>query len=124
MPDFFLDWTPQAYGIWTGVLMLAGYMFKGWLETRKLSVEDRQARREGYEQQVQNLRGENRLLQRDLTELRREYDDYRNLCNVETDQLRGQVRVLQDEVTGLKRRLDSQAVALGRQIESIKENGK
>lgn len=138
MPDFssFTQWQPQAYGIWGLFVLVSGYMFKGWLETRKLSIEDKMARREGYARQVETLHSENRNLSGDLSSLRREYDeyrrghqaefdDYRRACQAENEQLRqGQVS-LQNEVTGLKRRLDSQAVSLARQLGDIKgESGK
>lgn len=102
-PDLFKDWAPQAYGIWTLVLMAFAYFAREWRETRKLSADDRQARREGFTWQVENLQRENRGLQTDLASLRREYDDYRAICHAETDQLRGQVVLLETEVAGMKR---------------------
>lgn len=122
MLDFsFPNWQPQAYGIWTGVIMFAGWLLRELRETRKLSTEDRQARREGFAHQVEGLQVENRNLRLDLSALRHEYDDYRRLCHHETDELRGQVVELSNELTGLKRRLDSQSVAVARQI---RDNGK
>lgn len=119
------DWAPQAYGIWTLVLLAIVYFAREYRETRKLSSDDRQARREGFAAHVESLQGENRSLRSDLFDLRREYDDYRRLCQHETNQLRDEVRHLEDKVVGLNRRLDSQASALGRQIHDVrKDNGK
>lgn len=109
-PEVFKDWAPQAYGIWTLVLMAIVYFAREYRETRKLSSADRQARREGFTWQVENLQRENRDLQTDLTALRREYDAYRKLCHEETDQLRDQVLSLENEVAGLKRQRTTAAV--------------
>jgi predicted nucleic acid-binding Zn-ribbon protein len=118
VPSFppFAAWPPQAYGIYGLLFLVAAWMFKSWLETRKLSTEDRMARREGYARQVETLQRENRDLGGDLRDLRHEYDDYRKMCRAETDELRHQIVELQNEVTGLSRRLDSQAVALAREL--------
>lgn len=104
------DWPPQAYGIWTLVVMAIVYAAREYRETRKLSSSDRQARREGFTWQVENLQRENRGLQLDLTSLRREYDEYRRLCHDETDQLRMQVISLEGEVAGMKRQRATDAV--------------
>lgn len=118
MPDFsiFREWSPQAYGVWTGVMLYGGWLFKGWLETRKLSIQDRQANREGFARQVENLQGENRSLQHDLSSLRREYDEYRKLCHHETDQLRGQVIQLESEMVGMRRKFDQAQATFARQL--------
>lgn len=107
-------WTPAAYGIWTGVLMGAGWILKEWRENRKLSLEDRLARRGGYEKQVAALTAENRAVMEDLRLLREEYDTYRRLCHEETDTLRKDVIRLEDEMNGYKRRLDTQARDMGK----------
>lgn len=108
--------TPGAYGIWTGVLMFAGWWLKEWRETRKLSLDDRNAKREGYAKQVAELMRENRELRSDLTDAEDKHDRYRKACQEETDQLRSDIRSLEDMVTGFKRRLDQQASTLGRAI--------
>lgn len=108
--------TPGAYGIWTLVLMLAGWLTKEWRESRKLSYDDRQAKREGYAKQVENLQGENRALQSDLSTLRREHDDYRHLCQAETDALRKHIMWLEGELAGFKRRLDAQSISAAREM--------
>lgn len=118
------EWAPQAYGIWTLVLIAIIYFAREWRETRKLSSADRLARREGYASQVENLQRENRLLQLDLTNLRHEYDDYRRLCQQETDDLRDQIIELETKMAGLKRRVDTQAVTLPRLIEDSRKEGK
>lgn len=101
------DFTPGAYGVWTGVLMLAAWFAKEWRETRKLSAEDRQARREGYAAQLENLQQENRSLYEDQRKLRKEYDDYRHFCQMETDSLREMLIAVQGELAGYKRRVDT-----------------
>ena len=107
-------WTPGATGIWVLVLMGIAYAIREWRETRKLSAEDRQARREGYARQVEALMAENHALSDDLRLLRKEYDNYRKLCHEETDQLRTQVVELQNLVTGFERKLASQQTANSR----------
>lgn len=106
--------TITGAGTWTGVVMFAGWLAREWRETRKLSADDRLARREGYAKQVENLQVENRKLRGDLADQEERHTEYRHACQRETDQLRGEIRGLEDEMTGLKRRLDSQAGALGR----------
>lgn len=101
----FEGFTPGAYGIWSGVLMFAAWWLREWRETRKLSVDDRNARREGYAKQVSLLSAENRSLMADQRALREEYDHYRRTCHEETDQLRQQVVALEGEVAGLLRKL-------------------
>lgn len=110
--DIFKTFTPGAAGIWTGVIMFAGWILREWRETRKLSAEDRLARREGYAKQVENLQNECRALLGDLKSLRQEYDHYRQLCHDETDALRKLVMRLEGEIAGYKRRLDLQAMEL------------
>lgn len=106
------DFTPAAAGVWTGVLMFAAYLMREWRETRKLSADDRMARREGYAKQLENLQGENRALAEDSRRLREEYDGYRAFCQKENDNLRNQVIDLQFEVAGVKRQLAVQAIQL------------
>jgi len=98
------DFTPGAYGIWTGVLLFAGWLLREWRETRKLSADDRLARREGYEKQVTILTAENRALAGDMRDLREEYDQYRGICQQENDQLRSQVIKLEFDIAGLRRK--------------------
>lgn len=106
------DFTPGAAGVWTGVLMFAGWMLREWREDRKLSAGDKLARREGYEKQVQMLSAENREVGKDLRELRAEYDRYRALCQSETDGLRLQIIELQRRLAGLDRKTATQAIDL------------
>lgn len=101
--------TPGSYGIFGIALMIAAWMAKEYRETRKLSLDDRNARREGYAKQVENLQDENRDLREDQRKLRDEYENYRKLCHSETDSLRNLVIGLQGEIAGYKRRLDMQA---------------
>lgn len=97
------EFTPGAWGIWTGVLILAGWIIKQIREDRQLSHDDRLARREGYAAQVANLMQFNRSLLEDIAELRKEYDNHRKICQMETDQLRRMVIDLEGEIAGLKR---------------------
>lgn len=113
---FLKDFTPGAYGIWSIALMVAAWLAKEWRETRKLSLDDRQAKREGFTKQVESLQAENRKLRGDIAAQEQRHDDYRHSCQQETDQLRSEIRDLEDMVTGLKRRLDSQAQTLGRAV--------
>ena len=105
------DFTPGAAGIWVLVVWALVNSLKEWRETRKLSLEDRIARRDGYAKQVESLSAENRDLRHDLADLERRYGEYRDLCHSETDQLREQVRSLQDELAGIKRTIAAGAQA-------------
>lgn len=96
-------WTPGATGIWLIAGMFMIYLLREWRETRKLSAEDRQARREGYARQVETLMKENRDQRAELQQVQAAFDEYRRLCRLETDQLRDEIRGLQDEITGMKR---------------------
>ncbi len=98
------EFTPGAAGIWVGVFMFAGWLLREWRETRKLSADDRIARREGYEKQVQILAAENRALAKGIRDLREEYDTYRGVCQTENDQLRGQVIKLEFDLAGMRRK--------------------
>lgn len=110
----FKEFTPGAYGIWSGVLMFAAWWLREWRETRKLSAEDRLARRDGYAKQVEMLMGENRGLRSDLAAMEKRHSDYRTLCHQETDQLRDQVVHLENKIAGLMRKLADVAVRAAR----------
>lgn len=112
--DLFKQFTPGAYGIWTGVLMFAAWFLKEWRETRKLSADDRLARREGYAKQVEQLSYENRALRGDLRDIRKEYDEHRKQCHEETDQLRQMIITSQNEVQGYKRKVDTLSIELAK----------
>ena len=104
--------TPGAAGVWTGVLMLAGWMVREWRENRKLSDADKQARRQGYEHQVQLLMDENRALAGDQRDLRAEYLEYRKQCQAETEGLHRQNMAQEAEIAQLRRRVSAQDLAL------------
>lgn len=112
LAEFFQAFTPGAYGVWTGVIMFAAWFLKEWRETRKLSAEDRLARREGYAKQVEMLMAENRRLGSDLRQVREEYDAHRRQCYEETDQLRRMIIENQGEIEGYKRKVDSLSIEL------------
>lgn len=107
-------WTPGGVGIWFVVMLIGGWMLKEWREYRKLSIEDRNARREGYARQVEILLAENRALMEDQRKLREEYDHHRKICQAETDQLRDMIVNLEGEVQGLKRRVATDAIEIMR----------
>lgn len=108
------NWTPSAVGIWILIFMFCVYALREYRETRKLSSADRQARREGYETQVQLLTGENRALASDLSQLRVEYDQYRRDCHAENDALRNMIIRLENEVAGFKRRADTLSIEIAK----------
>jgi predicted nucleic acid-binding Zn-ribbon protein len=110
----FSEFTPGAYGIWSGVLMFAAWWLREWRETRKMSAADRLARRDGYARQVETLMKENRALGQDLAALRKEYGEYRTLCHTETDQLREMIVASEDEIQGLKRKVSEQSTQIAR----------
>jgi uncharacterized protein YdcH (DUF465 family) len=107
-------WTPGGVGVWFLAMLVVGWMLKEWREYRKLSIEDRNARREGYAQQVEVLLRENREQREDMRKLREEYDHHRKICQAETDQLRDMIVNLEGEVQGLKRRIATDAVEIMR----------
>lgn len=106
------DFTPGAVGIWALVLMFAVYFLREWRETRKLSLEDRLARRDGYAKQVSSLQVENRELRSEVQRVMDTHDAYRKLCHAETDQLRKQLINMADELQGYKRQLADQMLRL------------
>lgn len=102
--------TPEAWAAWTVAVIIGGYVINQMRLDRKLSADDRLARRDGYATQVSKLTDqvkmlmeENRALLADQAALRREYDDHRKICQMETDQLRRMVVDLESEVAALKR---------------------
>lgn len=101
-----------ATGVWTGVAMFAAWWIREHRETRKMSHEDRLARRDGYAKQVELLMTENRNLGHDLTALRAEYNEYRRLCHAETDQLRTMVINAENLMAGLNRKVDDQSIRI------------
>lgn len=105
-------WTPGGVGIWFVAMLIAGWMLKEWREYRKLSIEDRNARRDGYARQVEILLGENRALMEDQRKLREEYDHHRKICQAETDQLRTMIIDLEGKVEGLNRRVATDAIEI------------
>lgn len=105
-------WTPGGVGIWFVVMLIGGWMLKEWREYRRLSIDDRNARRDGYARQVEILLGENRALMEDQRKLREEYDHHRKICQAETDQLRTMIIDLEGKVEGLNRRVATDAIEI------------
>lgn len=95
---------PGTIGVWTLVLIGLIYFFREWRESRKLSAEDKLARRDGYAKQVEMLMAENRSLAKDQVELREEYKYYRKACQEETDELRIEIFNLRSSVEEYRRR--------------------
>lgn len=124
MDSNFINWLAQMMatanlnsGLLAMILIAAiAHGLREWRLTRKLSLDDRLARRDGYAAQVSSLQAENRALREDMLVrdgkhyeeiqlVRHEYDEYRKLCEMENEQHRGAITALQDQVSGLKRRL-------------------
>lgn len=107
--------TPGAIGIWVLVIIALSYLFREWRLTRKLSLDDRLARRDGYAAQVASLQAENRKLRtemdRRVRQMREESDAYRALCEAEHEQNRGEIRGLMDELAGYRRQRAHDQVA-------------
>lgn len=112
-----------AQGIWLfGSLITGGWLLKAlaeWRAWRKLSLEERQANREGFTAQVAVLRdllaeALARLgkLQDRYDKLQLDHDEYRALCRAETDQLRQQIVQLENDLSALHRRRSATSVAL------------
>lgn len=119
LPMFLSKFTPGTYGVWMLVLMAAAHFAREWRLTRKLTSEERQARREGWTAQVEMLQRECRERAEDTRRLRGEYDEYRKLCQVETDQLRDMLQRQEDEISGLKRKHSELSLEMSR----MKGNG-
>jgi DNA repair exonuclease SbcCD ATPase subunit len=106
--------TLGSTGIWLVAALLALHFAREYRETRKLSLEDRLAKRDGYQRQVEHLMQENRSLRGDISRLHVEYDQYRHLCQEENDQLRRMIVELEKKVNGLERRVATDAITLAR----------
>lgn len=106
------DFTPGSAGIWVLVCMFGIYFIREWRESRKLSIEDRLARRDGYAKQVASLQVENRELRTELHNVQQAHSAYRKLCHDETDQLRKQLQDIADEMQGYKRQFAQHMLSL------------
>jgi hypothetical protein len=110
---------------WVLVLIGATFLFREWNATRKLSTEDREARRAGYSKQVADLNAqltlaagqitaisaENRSLRNDLAALENRHTEYRRLCETQHDEQVEQTRRQADEIIGLKRAIAAGQIA-------------
>lgn len=94
--------------------MLAIYFMREYRETRKLSLDDRLARRDGYQKQVESLMTENRALRREMHDMNVSHEEHRRLCHQETDQLRKMIVRLEDDLAGLRRERSQDAIELAR----------
>lgn len=117
-----------AKGIWLfGFILVSAQLLK-WLAEyrafRRLSIEEKQARREGFTAQVEFLTRQLALanerleaLDGDLAAEREAHDTYRRLCRAETDQLRGQITRLEDDLAALHRRRSAASVAAAHDLD-------
>jgi hypothetical protein len=112
------DFTPGAAGIWVVASMLIIHFVREWRATRKLSLEDRIARRDGYAKQVESLMAENRALRAEMHSMNEHHEAHRRLCHQETDQLRQMIIRLEDELAGLKRARAGDAIELARAVKA------
>lgn len=117
--DLIKAFTPGAVGVWTGVAMFAIYLLREWRENRKLTAEDRLARRDGYAKQIEMLMHENRALMADQAALRRELEENRKQCDIENGKLRAAIEELQSEVAELRKKSLHDEI----QIEQLKLRG-
>lgn len=108
------EFTPGAVGIWVVAAMIAVWFVREYRETRKMSLEDRLARRDGYARQVERLMDENRLLRTEMHQMNEHHERYRQQCHQENDQLRNMLVTVQNELEGLKRRVAQDAIELAR----------
>lgn len=112
--SFVSEFTPGAAFLAYIAAIITFHYLKEWRETRKLSMEDRQARREGFMALVESLQDENRDLRVNLLTNEKTHDEYRRMCQQETDQLRGHVVHLEDRVAGLMRKIADIAIRAAR----------
>lgn len=101
------EFTPGAVGIWLVVGMLGVYLSREYRLMRGMTPEDRLARRDGFQKQVELLLTENRSLRDEMHGMNENHEKYRQLCHQENDQLRGMLRSNADEIEGLKRKIST-----------------
>lgn len=106
--------TPGGAGVWVIAAMVGLQHAKQWNEDRKLSAEDRIARREGYAKQVAELTAENRQQREEMQRIRNDADKARRLCLQENDQLRDGIIVLENKVAGIMRKMADIAIRAAR----------
>lgn len=131
MIEFFQNIAGQltlgSAGIWMLVIGGFAHLFREWRLTRRLSLDDRIARRDGYAAQVTNLTAENRALRTEMDnrdaghasryhELEQKYDRYRELCEATEEQHRREIFGLMQQAAGFKRRLDAVIAAVFRLV--------
>lgn len=128
------DWTPGAVGIWVIIAMIAIYVAREVRENRKLSSDDKQAKRQGFEATTKRLADENRALMADMATLRDENNKDRKAFHDEVaalrkeneteraaffrenDQLRQMVVRLENRVAGYKRQVAALQIWLARHL--------
>jgi predicted nuclease with TOPRIM domain len=99
------DMSAGAYGIWLVAGMLLVKFMAEYRLMRGLTPEDRLARRDGYQKQVEILLEENRKLRLEMHQMNEHHEGYRQLCHAENDQLRQMLSTNADETEGLKRKI-------------------
>jgi chromosome segregation ATPase len=106
----------QALGIWLfGPIGVGAFVAKVWNERRsdrKLSIEDREAKRAGFQGQVDELWSENRHLRLDLERIMNECEarldrteQRLRMAHTENDHLREELMKTRDDMLGFKRQL-------------------
>jgi len=113
--------TPTAGGAWATAIAVSAWLWREWRVERKMSSEDRLARREGYAAQVASLSDENRKLRGDLMAYDERHASYRRQCQEETDQLREEIRAIKEEFDGWKRKVASYGESAGHLVRDMRE---
>lgn len=122
---FVSELTPGGWGVWIAVVYYittnSAKMFNGWVSMRKLSLEEKQANREGFtkqvdalNKQVSSMQGEVDGLRTENRNLRAEYDQHRRVCQVETEQLRNEIIRLEGVLAGMFRKVAAVALKVTR----------
>lgn len=110
--------SPGSFPMWAMFLYFVGQhaykLIKAHQDERKLSLEDKQANREGFTKQVESLQEEVSSLRTENRELRKEYDAHRRLCTIETEQLRDEIVRLEGVLAGMFRKVAAVALKLTR----------
>lgn len=118
---FISEFTPGAMLLAYMAAIVTFHYWKSWREDKKLSQDDRQAKREGFARQTEilmrqigDLNAENRLLRADLLQNEQTHSEYRRQCQAETEQLRNEIVGMQQQMAGVLRKAADIAVRAAR----------
>lgn len=115
--------SPTAYGVWAIAIGGAVYLLTKYMEERRLSrhlsIRDREAMRAGFTKQLESVQAANATLSAQLSDVRREYDEYRHQSQQESDGYRASIMRLESEINGLRRRIDFIGIWLAKQFGEI-----